>query len=249
MEKNSEMDVNRWVEERLATLSPDGEWQPNATRGLARLREQRGAGSGRGRRWAWAAAAATAACLCLMALPAPRALAQRCLNCSAALWQSLSASGPVRAGVKPEKDRTMAPDFTLNDVSDKPVKLSDFKGKVVVLNFWATWCRPCIEELPSLQRFHDRFAAQNVVVLAVSEDEDAKAYQQFLKKEGVRFPTVRDPEGKVSQSYGTFKLPETYFIDRQGRVVRKIIGAANWMDPELILFMEQLLKMDQLLKG
>ena len=99
MEKNSEVQVDRWVDERLATLGPDNGWQPDAASGFDRLRQRRGPRNARGRTWIWAAAAATAAGLGVMALPAPRALAQRCLNCSVAQLQSLSASAPVRAGV------------------------------------------------------------------------------------------------------------------------------------------------------
>lgn len=146
------------------------------------------------------------------------------------------ASGPaVQVGDE-------APDFDLMSESGQPIQLKDFRGKFVILNFWATWCPPCVEELPSLERFHGQFASRGVVVLGVSEDEDRAAYEQFLKKAGVQFPTVRDPNRKVSHQYGTFKYPETYFIDRQGKVVQKVIGATNWTDPQMIGFMEQLLQ-------
>jgi len=111
-----------------------------------------------------------------------------------------------------------------------------------VLNFWATWCPPCVEELPSLERFHDRFRSRGVVVLGVNEDDDLTVYRDFLRKQGVQFLTVRDPERKVSHRYGTFKYPETYFIDRSGKVVQKIVGPANWNDPEITSYMEQLLR-------
>src|SRR6266851_8667947 len=123
MEENSEKEVSRWVEERLATLRPAGDWEPDAITGLARLRERRGGESGRGRSWTWAAAAATAAGFGLMAFPAPRAAAQRfCAACLMAA-QKLAATGPVRTVLKPEKERKRAPDFTLNDATGKPVQL------------------------------------------------------------------------------------------------------------------------------
>ena len=104
------------------------------------------------------------------------------------LWPSFSdASGPV---IQVGDD---APDFSLMSDTGQAIQLKDFRGKFVVLNFWATWCPPCIEELPSLERFHNRFAGQDVVVLGVSIDEDANVYRQFLQKEGIRFLTVRDP--------------------------------------------------------
>jgi peroxiredoxin len=135
-----------------------------------------------------------------------------------------------------------APDFSLTSDSGQAVRLRDFQGKFLVLNFWATWCPPCLEELPSLNRFAERFSGQGVVVFAVSIDEDADTYRDFLKRAGIRFLTARDPSRKVMHSYGTFKVPETYFIDRRGRVVQKIISNRDWTDPQMIAEVEQLLK-------
>ena len=155
----------------------------------------------------------------------------------ASLWPSFHASsGPV-VQVGDE-----APPFSLMSDAGQAIQLTDFRGKFVILNFWATWCPPCVEEMPSLERFHDRFAARGVVVLGVSVDEDRSAYQQFLQKTGVQFPTARDPERNVSRLYGTFKYPETYFIDRTGKVVQKVIGPANWTDQQMLDYMEQLLR-------
>ena len=135
-----------------------------------------------------------------------------------------------------------APEFHLMSETGQPIQLKDFRGQFVVLNFWATWCPPCVDEMPSLNRFHQRFASRGVVVLGVSVDDNFHAYQQFLKKAGVEFLTVRDPERKVSRQYGTFKYPETYFIDRQGKVAHKFIGPKDWNDPEILDFMDQLLR-------
>ena len=135
-----------------------------------------------------------------------------------------------------------APEFTLMSDGGRPVQLKDFQGKFLILNFWATWCPPCVEELPSLNRFSQRFSQQDVVVLGVSVDLDGGAYQKFLQAAGVKFPTVRDPERKTSRLYGTFKFPESYFIDRKGKVVQKIAGPADWNDPEIVALMEQLLR-------
>ena len=135
-----------------------------------------------------------------------------------------------------------APDFSLMSDQGQTIQLRDFRGKLVVLNFWATWCPPCIEELPSLNRFHQRFASRGVVVLGVSVDENPRAYQDFLRKAGVQFLTVRDPDRKVSHLYGTFKYPETYLIDRQGKVVQKVVSNADWMDPQMLDYVEQHLR-------
>jgi len=155
----------------------------------------------------------------------------------ASLWPSFSgASGPaVEVG-------DQAPAFRLMSQGGRAIQLSDFAGKFVVLNFWATWCPPCIQELPSLNQFHSRFQDRGVVVLGVSVDEDEQAYRQLVQKAGVEFLTVRDPGRKVSHQYGTFKYPETYFIDRQGKVVQKVIGQADWSEAQMVQYMEQLLR-------
>jgi peroxiredoxin len=106
----------------------------------------------------------------------------------------------------------VAPDFTVQD-SDRKVTLSQFRGDVVVLNFWATWCPPCVEELPSLISMQSRMKEKGVTVLAVSIDVDPDSYHRFLKERNVNLLTVRDPEQRSSTLYGTFGWPETYIID------------------------------------
>jgi peroxiredoxin len=120
------------------------------------------------------------------------------------------------------------------------VSLSQFRGQVVVLNFWATWCPPCVEEMPSLVEMQRRLKAKGVTVVGVSMDVDEKAYQQFLKDHGVNLLTVRDPDQKSSALYGTFKFPETYIIDRNGVMRRKFIGAVDWTAPEVMDFLGKL---------
>ena len=124
--------------------------------------------------------------------------------------------------------------------SDRKLTLADYRGKVVVLNFWATWCPPCVEEMPSLVELQQRLKDKGVIVLAVSLDADEAAYHRFLKDHGVNLITARDPDLKSSNLYGTFKYPETYIIDRSGILRRKFIGAVNWNDPEVVSFLEKL---------
>jgi thiol-disulfide isomerase/thioredoxin len=107
------------------------------------------------------------------------------------------------------------------------------KGQVVVLNFWATWCPPCVEEMPSLVTMQKQLANKGVTVFAVSLDVDKGAYEKFLRDHGVELLTVRDPDQKSSSMYGTFRYPETYIIDRKGVVRRKFIGAVDWTHPEI----------------
>ena len=135
-----------------------------------------------------------------------------------------------------------APEFNLTSDQGQAIQLKGLRGKLVILNFWATWCQPCVEEIPSLGRLSEQFASRGVVVLGVSVDQDREVYKRFLDRAGVRFLTARDPERKISRLYGTFKFPETYLIDRSGKVVQKVIGKAEWMDPEMLRYMEQLLQ-------
>jgi len=124
--------------------------------------------------------------------------------------------------------------------TDRSVTLSQLRGQVVVLNFWATWCPPCVEEMPSLVTMQQRMKDKGVTVLGVSIDVDGDAYRKFLKDYGVNFVTVRDPGQKTSTLYGTFGWPETYIIDRNGVVRRKFIGAVNWNSREVTEFLSKL---------
>jgi peroxiredoxin len=151
----------------------------------------------------------------------------------------LLALSACYSGTRPPRIGTAAPDFTVHD-SDRSVTLSQLKGQVVVLNFWATWCPPCIEEMPSLVEMQQRMKAKGVTVLAVSVDVDQSSYQRFLKDHNVNLLSVRDGDQKSNQLYGTFKFPETYIIDRNGVVRRKFIGAVDWTEPEVIDFLNKL---------
>jgi len=142
-------------------------------------------------------------------------------------------------GNHPGRIGSKAPDFTVQD-SDHTVTLSQFRGQVVVLNFWATWCPPCIEETPALVRMQSLMKSKGVTVLAVSIDADDAAYHKFLKDYNVNMVTVRDESRKTSDLYGTFGWPETYIIDRQGVIRRKFIGAVNWTSPEITDYLSKL---------
>lgn len=142
-------------------------------------------------------------------------------------------------GSRPTHVGAAAKEFTLQD-SDRQVSLKQFRGQVVLLNFWATWCPPCSEELPSLMDMQERMRARGVVVVGVSIDVDGDAYHRFLKQRNVNFLTVRDPDQKIATMYGTSGWPETYIIDRQGMVRRKIVGPVNWDSPEIMRFLSTL---------
>ena len=133
-----------------------------------------------------------------------------------------------------------APQFAF-DLNGKPVRLADLRGTVVVVNFWATWCPPCVEETPALNRLQQRIASRGGMVLGVSVDEDATAYARFLVQQGVIYPTYRDPSKKIAVDYGTSIYPETYIVDRSGHIARKIIGPQEWDSPELLAYLDSLL--------
>jgi cytochrome c biogenesis protein CcmG/thiol:disulfide interchange protein DsbE len=124
-----------------------------------------------------------------------------------------------------------APGFTLTTDNGGTVSLPKFNGKLLVLNFWASWCPPCVEETPSLSQLAHDFGPKGLVVLAVSVDHHEDAYRAFLQKFHPAFLTARDL--KLHEEYGTYMYPETYIIDREGKVLRKIAEGADWNDPAL----------------
>ncbi len=165
----------------------------------------------------------------------------RFLGLSAAVFLSvlLLALSGCYSGTRPPRIGSAAPDFTVQD-SQAKVTLSQYRGQVVVLNFWATWCPPCVEEIPSLVEMQRRMKAKGVTVIAVSVDVDESAYKQFVKDHNVNLLTVRDADQKSNQLYGTFKFPETYVIDRNGVMRRKFIGAVDWTAPDVTEFLGKL---------
>jgi cytochrome c biogenesis protein CcmG, thiol:disulfide interchange protein DsbE len=133
-----------------------------------------------------------------------------------------------------------AQDFPL-EIAGKSGRLRDLRGKVVVLNFWATWCPPCVEETPSLNKLQKYIESRNAMVLGVSVDEDPAAYEKFLKDQGVIFPTFREPTRKLALDYGTPVYPDTYIIDRHGKIARKFYGPQQWDSPDMLAYFDAIL--------
>jgi peroxiredoxin len=241
MENNRESNTNHWVDERLAELSPNVNWQPDANAGLARLREQMGARADRRRRrWPWLIAAGSAASVALMAFPAPRVFAQRCLaactnetsRVGELLWHGFSSPAPVHGDVTPQAHRRMAPDFTLTDASGKPVRLSTLRGKVVLLNFWATWCSPCRAEIPWFVEFQRRFGEREFVVLGVSLDEGGwRIVKPFVEELGMNYPVMIGNDD-VAGLYEVKSLPFTLIVDKHGRIASTCAGVIAKNDYE-----------------
>lgn len=140
-------------------------------------------------------------------------------------------------GVRPAQFETPAPDFAISD-GTTAVHLAGYRGHPVLLNFWATWCGPCIVELPSLLRLHREMP--NLVILAVSIDEDPDAYRRFLAERHIDLITVRNPSQSAPNLFHTDMWPETYAINEKGYIVRKFVGAQDWSDPEIRAFLKSL---------
>jgi cytochrome c biogenesis protein CcmG/thiol:disulfide interchange protein DsbE len=140
---------------------------------------------------------------------------------------------------RPPRIGSPAPDFTVQD-SERKVTLSELRGKVVVLNFWASWCQPCIEETPSLVDMQHKLRDKGITVLSVNVDDDEDAYHRFLIAYHMDMLTVRDANKTSNALYGTFKFPETYVIDKDGVMQRKFIGAVDWSSPEVVEFLTRL---------
>jgi peroxiredoxin len=244
METNNELSVNGWVDARLSSLRRDGEFQPDTGRALARLRDKQSARSRRGSRLTWIAAGALAACLGFMALPVSGVLAHRCLECSVAILQSLSPSRPVQANVKPRIERKIAPDFSLNDASGKAVRLSDFKGKVVLLNFWATWCGGCKVEIPELIEFQNKYKDRGLEVIGVSTDADGwKVVKPFIAEKKINY-TVLLGDDEICKLYSVEAMPVTLLIDREGRIAASHEGVVekNMGESEIRVLLQETAK-------
>jgi len=141
-------------------------------------------------------------------------------------------------GDHPVQVGTVAPNFTVHD-QGQTVSLDRYRGKTVVLNFWASWCPPCLEEFPSLMQLPEQ--VPNVVVLAVSFDTDADAYRQYVADNHLRNMVLTlDLSQKSNLAFGTTRPPETYIIDAQGRIRRKFIGAQDWTSPEIENYLRNL---------
>ncbi|MDD2271664.1 MAG: TlpA disulfide reductase family protein [Desulfuromonadaceae bacterium] len=141
-------------------------------------------------------------------------------------------------------EKNPAPDVSvISMASGSTLNLSDLKGKVVMLNFWATWCPPCREEIPSMMKLNSLMVGKPFQMVAVSVDEGGKpAIESFFKESGFLLPTYLDNSGAAAKSYGVTGIPETFIIDKQGVIVKKIIGGFAWDSPEAVSFLEELMK-------
>jgi peroxiredoxin len=139
-----------------------------------------------------------------------------------------------KIGMIPIKGDKKAPDFSLQDLNGKKIGLNQFKGKVIFINFWATWCGPCKGEMPSMETLHQQFKEKKFVLLAVSVDyEGPKLVKEFINKYQYTFPVLFDPDCKTLDLFEVKGIPTTFLIDKKGKMVGKAIGPRDWKSPEV----------------
>jgi peroxiredoxin len=155
-----------------------------------------------------------------------------------------SKGGSTDTAPSPDTEKNAyrkAPDFTLKDTNGRSVSLSSHKGKVVLINFWATWCPPCKAEMPSMNKLYNEIKARGFEVIAVSTDNSLSTVKDFLAKNRLDFPVLFDENKTVARQYHVFSMPATFLIDRNGMIVDKFFGEEEWTDPDIRKKIEKLL--------
>lgn len=164
-----------------------------------------------------------------------------CLGlCAICLWlapASDSTADPLGTAMEQmqiivPKTRLPAPDFHLTDIEGHQVRLSDYAGQVVLLNFWATWCSPCLEEMPGMQTLWDQFHDKGLAVVAISADTDIGAVKTFIRKMALTYPVLLDTDNSVQSEYEVVAVPMTYLIGGDGKFAGLAMGTRDWASPE-----------------
>ena len=224
---NDDVELGRWTDAQLARLDREDRWEPDATRALTRLQQAARRSAHRGRRFALAGALVAAMSAGVLAFPPAHALAERCI--AACVDQSSKLSAYLRG----RPARLAAPDFSLTDRSGHLVSLSAYRGQVVLINFWATWCSPCKREIPWLVEFQTKYKDHGFTVLGLSVDEDGwTAVAPYLDAAAINYP-VAIATDEVTTGYGGITaVPMSFVIDRNGRVAATHLGLLNSDDVE-----------------
>ncbi len=148
----------------------------------------------------------------------------------------------AKIGIQSVRDKKKAPPCCLESLSGEKVQLSDLKDKIIFLNFWASWCGPCKEEMPSIETLYQRYKERDVIFLSISVDyEGSEPVRKFIEKNRYRFPILLDPKGKTLDLFEISKIPATLIIDRKGRMIGRVIGPRNWSSPEVFSLIDQML--------
>ncbi len=150
-------------------------------------------------------------------------------------WPDTDVFRPMGKGTK-------AQDFAFKTIEGETVALEDFRGQVVLINLWATWCVPCRDEMPSLERLYNHFRGRRFVILAISIDRDARSVKLFKDEFNLPFPILLDPRGRITRLYGTNGIPESFLIDGEGVITERVIGARNWADEATVQRIAQLVE-------
>jgi peroxiredoxin len=159
----------------------------------------------------------------------------------------LFSVGEEESGLSPVSQERLeigrpAPDFSFPDLFGNRLTLSDHRGRVVLVNIWATWCPPCVKEMPSMQALYQELRREDFEILAISVDVmGSKAVEPFMKKNKLTFPALLDPNNAATLSYRTTGVPESFIVDKEGILVRKIIGPIDWVSPAVISFIRELI--------
>ncbi|MBW2057440.1 MAG: TlpA family protein disulfide reductase [Deltaproteobacteria bacterium] len=170
------------------------------------------------------------------------------LACFALLFFFLSDQGRgdsasmEQLGIIAFDEKIRAPDFTLQDLDGTAVSLRDFRGKLVLLNFWASWCPPCRAEIPSMKKLQDRLKEEDFVLLAVDLRESSERVRSFRDKEGLNFLVLLDTDGAVGIAYAVRSIPTTYLIDSKGYIIGAALGPRDWGGTEVLGLINGLLK-------
>ena len=146
------------------------------------------------------------------------------------------------AGIRILEQRQAARNFTLPVLGGENTSLSSFRGKVVILNFWATWCPPCREEMPSMESLYRRFKDEGLEIIAVDMMEDTETVSRFISNNGYTFPVMLDRLNRTGAVYGVSSIPASFILDREGRIIARVIGGISWNSPRMIAAFDALLK-------
>jgi thiol-disulfide isomerase/thioredoxin len=241
MEVNNEKPLSVWVDARLASLCPDDTWQPNVDVGLARLKAMSTSGGRFNRRWIWTAAVAAAICLSLGILQSPRSLAHKCVECSLAVWKAFASVGSAQTNVQPKSTNRVsvlkpAPSVTFQTLDGRSVSLAQYRGKVVLLNFWGTWCDVCRSEIPELIKLQKEYGNRGFTVLGIAmEDKKSDVVSYVAKpqfdidgqKVAMNYPVMLGSDEVAAKFGGFLGYPDSFVISKDGEVVEKVMGAID----------------------
>jgi peroxiredoxin len=147
-----------------------------------------------------------------------------------------------KVGIQSIRDKKKAPDFCLDGLNGGKVQLNALRGKIVFLNFWATWCGPCKEEMPSMEALYQHYKERDFLFLTISVDYGGpEPVRKFIEKHRYRFPVLFDPEGKTLDLFEISKIPATFIIDKKGKMIGRVMGPRNWSSPEVFSLIDQML--------